>query len=204
MKYIFKIFVLLCIANAVSAQQIPLTSQYMLNDYLLNPAIAGTTEYMPISLSGRDQWTGLNGAPKTQFLSLHSKLGEKMGVGGYVYRDESGIINEQGVQLSYAYHLSLNDKSKLSFSVAGMLFMHDINQAAFDPEDRDDETLNNISINSMSPDINFGILYYTDKVKFGISAPQLIQTKMYNNTGNGVSLLARHYYLYNEHKITNV
>ena len=201
MKYILKIVVLVFIVSSVSAQQIPITSQYMLNDYLLNPAVAGSTEYMPISLSGRDQWTGLEGAPRTQFLSLHSKLGKKMGVGGYVFRDETGIISRQGVQLSYAYHLSLSDKSKLSFSVAGMLFFHDINRAAFDPEDRDDETLNNISVNGMSPDINFGILYYTDKMKVGISAPQLIQNKMYNSDGSVTSLLARHYYFFNEHKI---
>jgi type IX secretion system PorP/SprF family membrane protein len=205
MKNIVRIIVLVCIANTLSAQQIPLTSQYMFNNYLLNPAEAGATEYIPVSLSVRQQWAGLDGAPETQFFSMHSKLGEKMGVGGYVYRDETGPISEQGLQLSYAYHLSINDKSKISFSLAGLLFFHSINRASLKPEETGDETLSAMKINAMSPDINFGILYYTDKYKVGISSPQLLQNSIYSSNSNDTensSDLARHYYLFGEYSFS--
>lgn len=202
MKNILRIVLFVCIANGAAAQQIPLTSQYMFNNYLLNPAEAGTVDYMPITLSARAQWNGIEGAPKTQFFSAHSKLGKKMGVGGYVYRDETGPVSEQGVQLSYAYHLSLNDEAKISFSVAGMLFFHDINKAYLKPDEGDDATLNTLKVNAMSPDINFGILYYTDKYKVGLSSPQLLQNSIYSSNADGVDApkLIRHYYLFGEYE----
>ena len=90
MKNIIKIVVLFfCVTNAF-AQQVPLTSQYMFNNYLLNPAESGSVDYIKASISARAQWTGLEGSPKTQFFSMESKLGEKMGIGGYVYKDETG------------------------------------------------------------------------------------------------------------------
>ncbi len=200
-KNILGTLIVVCFVNIGFAQQIPLTSQYMFNNYLLNPAEAGTKDYISASLSARAQWTGLEGSPNTQFFSLQSKLGKKMGVGGYVYKDETGPISEQGVQLSYAYHLSVTDKSKLSFSLAGSFFFHDLNKAVLTPEESNDDAINAVKINSVSPDINFGILYYTDKYKVGISAPQLLQNKIYDNrNGEVTNNLSRHYYLFGEYK----
>ena len=173
----------------------------MFNNYLLNPAEAGTVDYTPLSLSARSQWNGLQDSPNTQFFSMHSKIAKKMAVGGYVYRDETGPINEQGIQLSYAYHLTVNEKSKVSFSVAGMLFSHNINRAALKLEDSNDDAVNSLTVNSVSPDINFGILYFTDKYRVGISSPQLLQRDIYSNKLNGeTNDLARHYYLFGEYK----
>tara|TARA_B100000809_G_C15111848_1_gene520908 strand:- start:365 stop:1273 length:909 start_codon:yes stop_codon:yes gene_type:complete len=201
MKNIVKIVVLFFFVTNAFAQQVPITSQYMFNNYLLNPAEAGSVDYIKASISARAQWTGLEGSPKTQFFSMESKLGEKMGIGGYVYKDETGPISEQGIQLSYAYHLKVSDAAKISFSLAGMLFSHDMNKALLQAEEYDDDALNSIKLTSMSPDINFGIMYYTDKYKVGISSPQLLQNKKYasySDTNNNV--LARHYYLHGEYK----
>jgi type IX secretion system PorP/SprF family membrane protein len=201
MKNILRIIVLVCCANFVTAQQVPLTSQYMFNNYLLNPAEAGSVDYISASLSARSQWTGVEEAPNTQFFSIQSKLGKKMGIGGYVYKDETGPINEQGLQLSYSYHLSVTDASKISFSLAGLLFSHDINRAVFRPEEQDDDAINNLKVSSVSPDINFGVLYYTDNYKIGISSPQLLQNKIYASTVDEENnKLARHYYLFGEYK----
>lgn len=202
MKNILKLIVFVFIAKAGFSQQIPLTSQYMFNDYLLNPAVAGSKDYLSASLSVRSQWTGLEGAPKTQFFSMHSKLGKKMGVGGFVFNDETGPVSERGIQLSYAYHLSLSDKSKLSFSVAGMMFFHDINRAYLRAEEANDNTLNTMLVKAVSPDINFGMMYYNEKLKIGLSSPQLLQNNIYGEkaSGNNANKLSRHYYLFGEYE----
>jgi len=200
MKNILSVILFIGIVNVVSAQQIPLTSQYMFNNYLLNPAEAGSVDYMPISISARAQWNGIEGAPKTQFFSAHSKVGEKVGVGGYAYRDETGPISSQGLQLSYAYHLTLNETAKISFSLAGQLFFHDLNRAYLRP-DEEDAALNRLKVNSISPDVNFGLLYYTDKYKVGLSSPQLLQNNLYSSTeGVDVPNLSRHFYLFGEYE----
>lgn len=59
------------------AQQLPHYTQYILNNYILNPALSGIENYMDIKISGRDQWVGLSGAPKTAYLTVHAPLGKK-------------------------------------------------------------------------------------------------------------------------------
>lgn len=58
----------------VLSQQKPQYSQYMINNYLLNPAIAGIENYVDIKSGYRNQWTGIDGAPSSFYLSVHTKL----------------------------------------------------------------------------------------------------------------------------------
>ena len=48
---------------ALHAQQRPQYTQYILNNYILNPALSGIENYTDVKISGRDQWVGLGGAP---------------------------------------------------------------------------------------------------------------------------------------------
>ena len=59
------------------AQQKPYFTQYILNNYILNPAISGIENYTDLKLSYRNQWTGIDGAPVTTYLSIHSPVGKK-------------------------------------------------------------------------------------------------------------------------------
>ena len=186
-------------ASGVYAQQLPFTSQYMFNDYLINPAVGGSLDYMPISLSVRSQWAGLEGAPKTQFLSAHSKIGKKIGVGGFVFSDESGPIKEQGIQLSYSYHLQVGDEGHLSLGLGGMLFSHSISVSKLKFDEPDDLALSNIKHKAVSPDLSFGALYYTENYKVGFSVPQLFQNNLYDNlSSENQNTLVRHYFIHGE------
>ncbi|HEY0356072.1 MAG TPA: type IX secretion system membrane protein PorP/SprF [Flavisolibacter sp.] len=60
-----------------SSQQRPHYTQYILNNFVLNPALSGIENYTDIKLSTRDQWVGLNGAPRTMYLTMHTPLGKK-------------------------------------------------------------------------------------------------------------------------------
>ena len=44
--------------TALKAQQLPVYTQYVFNEYIMNPAVAGTVDRTPIRLSYRDQWAG--------------------------------------------------------------------------------------------------------------------------------------------------
>lgn len=59
------------------AQQKPHYTQYILNNYILNPALSGIENYADLKMSARDQWVGLNGAPKTFYLTVHAPIGKK-------------------------------------------------------------------------------------------------------------------------------
>ena len=63
----------LLLTNAFG-QQLPVYSQYMMNMFLINPAIAGADGYTSVNLTAREQWLGLPDSPSTQALSFQTRL----------------------------------------------------------------------------------------------------------------------------------
>jgi type IX secretion system PorP/SprF family membrane protein len=57
-------------------QQRPHYTQYILNNYILNPALSGIENYADVKISTRDQWVGLKGAPKTTYFSIQAPIGK--------------------------------------------------------------------------------------------------------------------------------
>jgi type IX secretion system PorP/SprF family membrane protein len=75
-KIVISVITVLYFAQT-SAQQQPHYTQYVLNQYILNPALTGIENYTDIKLSHRHQWVGLDGAPVTTYLTVHTPLGKK-------------------------------------------------------------------------------------------------------------------------------
>jgi type IX secretion system PorP/SprF family membrane protein len=71
-------FILFLVASLfcyrLSAQQNPQYSQYMMNTYLINPAVVGIEDYTDIKVGYRNQWTNFEGAPTTYYLTAHFAL----------------------------------------------------------------------------------------------------------------------------------
>lgn len=59
------------------AQQQPHYTQYLLNQYIINPALTGIENYTDIRLSHRHQWVGIDDAPVTSYFTIHTSLGKK-------------------------------------------------------------------------------------------------------------------------------
>lgn len=59
------------------AQQKPVYTQYILNNYIINPAITGIENYTDIKISHRNQWVGIDGAPVTTYVSIQGPIGKK-------------------------------------------------------------------------------------------------------------------------------
>ena len=76
MKKIFVLIVITTAALFAKGQAKPAYTQYVLNNYILNPALAGIENYTDVKASLRNQWTGINGAPVTSYISVHGPLGK--------------------------------------------------------------------------------------------------------------------------------
>lgn len=74
MKKYFYLILLIAFSSSIVAQQRPQYTQYIFNNYLLNPALSGVENYADIKVGHRAQWTGIENAPKTSFLSAHWNL----------------------------------------------------------------------------------------------------------------------------------
>lgn len=70
-KIVLVAIMVLVVYKNVGAQQLPHYTQYILNNYILNPAVAGIENYTDVKLSHRHQWVGIDGAPVTTYATIH-------------------------------------------------------------------------------------------------------------------------------------
>jgi type IX secretion system PorP/SprF family membrane protein len=77
MKQIFFGVLALAFGTAASAQQKPHYTQYILNQYVINPALTGIENYTDVKLSHRHQWQGFADGPVTTYVTAHAPIGKK-------------------------------------------------------------------------------------------------------------------------------
>ena len=203
MKKIYLFIGLLLIIVSVKAQQLPLYSQYMMNKFLINPAITGNVDYIPLRLTARQQWVGIDHAPSTQAISAHTLLNnKKMGIGGNIFADRFGPETKIGLQANYSYILELNGiNSKLSFGLAFKVFQYKLDYTMMTAIDENDPTLNNTAETAFVPDADFGTYIQGERYYAGISVTQLIQLPI-EISGQNIedNTMIRHYFILGGYK----
>ena len=215
-------FIFLGLSFSSKAQQTPVISQYMMNKFLVNPALAGVKGFTNINFTARQQYSMFKNAPRTFVLSADTRLLEdswirrrprvekdaknasrnmNVGLGGYIFNDRNGIINRTGLQLSYAYHINFNNQYQLSFglSVCGYQFSLDASNALI--YSLDDPLLNNNKTTFFVPDANAGIYVSGKGLYAGLSATELFgsSVKLGQNKFENYKTL-RHFYLVGGYK----
>ncbi|MEO6037162.1 MAG: PorP/SprF family type IX secretion system membrane protein, partial [Saprospiraceae bacterium] len=123
MKYFFTPIIYGCFVVALTAQQAPQYSLFMLNPYAANPAYAGLENTLVVTGVYRQQWSGLKGAPLTQHINAHLPLYViRSGLGLKVENDAIGAHRVTQASASYDYQLELGRNALLSVGVgAGYL-----------------------------------------------------------------------------------
>src|ERR1700761_4427460 len=76
MKKLLHLFILIAIVNTALAQQKPQYTQYVFNNILINPAVTGIENYTDVKAGYRAQWTGLQGAPVTDYITVSAPIGQ--------------------------------------------------------------------------------------------------------------------------------
>ncbi len=180
-KYILILFICSFFTFNINgyAQALPINSQYMFNQYLINAAYGGTYLFTPIVINHRNQWVGFgDSAPQTSSISMHSSFGERSGVGVYMISDETFPISRTQTQLSYSYHSVLKNKLVLSMALSGTW---NVDQFSYQEGITYSEMQNGITdiVNTENEtesvaDINFGIMLFNDNFDIGLSIRNLM------------------------------
>ena len=77
MKKLLLCMLIISVVLQGAAQQKPHYTQYILNQYIINPAITGIENYVDVKASHRHQWVGLQDAPITTYITIHGPMGKK-------------------------------------------------------------------------------------------------------------------------------
>lgn len=178
------------------AQQDAQYTQYMYNTISINPAYAGSRGVASITGLHRSQWVGLEGAPVTQTLNIHSPIGlyKNMGLGLSIVNDQIGPTQETYFDIDFSYTINTSETAKLSFGLkaGGHLLNVDFNELN---QKYSDDPLTQANIdNRFSPNIGAGIYFHTDKFYVGLSAPNLLETKHFDESSLSEVQEDIHYY----------
>lgn len=184
MKNILIVLGLVLLVNSGFAQQEAQFTQYMYNTIVVNPAYAGNKEGMSIFLLSRSQWVGLDGAPITSNLSIHSPINNSLGIGVSIYNDKIGPADESNIAVDFSYTISVSENYDLAFGLkaSGNLLNIDFNQ--LNKYDENDYSFDTNIVNKFSPNVGVGFYLYSDKTYFGISAPHLMETTHFDEYAN--------------------
>ncbi len=77
MKQGFLIVLFVILKSSTMAQQKPHYTQYILNQYIINPALTGIENYTDIKLSHRHQWKDIDGSPVTTYFTIQGPIEKK-------------------------------------------------------------------------------------------------------------------------------
>ena len=171
--------------KAYAQQNIQFT-QYMFNSLSVNPAYAGYKEEWFAQMALRNQWVGIEGAPKTGQVSIDGIVnpGSKtLGVGLQVTSDKLAAQTSNSVYANLAYRLRLNaeDTQRLSFGIGFGLTQYGLDGTMLQPIDNSDNALPLGKIGSFIPDVRIGTYYYNPKWYIGISMMDLLSGDKSNN-----------------------
>lgn len=176
-KLLIVLILALPLAKASNGQQIVMNSMYMFNDFAINPAVAGTKNFSPITIGFRRQWLGIREAPVAQHVSYHGHVGANVGAGGYLYNDVAGATRRTGIMGAMSMQFATTYNTRISFGIAGSFSQYVLDREKLFTEEPNDPTVENYGTNMLVPDIAAGLHWYGNKHHIGISAYNLIQAK---------------------------
>lgn len=181
------------------SQQIQHYSQYFLNDYAMNSAVAGLEPYYQARINNRYQWIGIVDAPRTFVLSLYGPDRKReLGYGGYVFSDVTGPTSRTGLYGSYSYIMTIKGTKKLSLSLSAGLLQYKIDGSKIVLHDEGDPSLGDGIYSTYLPDANFSVYFKDIKYFAGLSAYQLMNNsfKFKELDQLGINRVRTHFFLF--------
>jgi type IX secretion system PorP/SprF family membrane protein len=172
------------------AQQDPIYSQYMMNGTLINPAYPSMDESAALTLVGRNQWVGVDGAPKTASFTFYTPFKTtNTSVGFSAMNEKITVLSRTGLNFHISQRVNLNENLRLALGLkVGMSQFRENNSqlTTTDPIFADNASY-------FKSEVGFGFMLFTDRFFVGLSSP----TFQSFDVGNKINKIVynTHYYL---------
>lgn len=174
MKKLISLSVLIFLPMMLMGQLTPVTNHYVLNPLRINPSYAGSRGGLSVAAFYRQQWVGLNGAPRTMSLELDAPvLSDKLGLGLFVVNDKIGVTRQTEVMTSYAFRISVGNGTLAMGLGAGLVATNTAWSDLIVLDPGDDYFLIDSKV-FVVPDFSFGTYYSGKNYFLSFSIPRLL------------------------------
>ncbi len=174
MKKLISLSVLIFLPMMLMGQLTPVTNHYVLNPLRINPSYAGSRGGLSVAAFYRQQWVGLNGAPRTMSLELDAPvLSDKLGLGLFVVNDKIGVTKQTEVMTSYAFRISVGSGTLALGLGAGLVATNTAWSELIVLDPGDDYFLIDSKV-FVVPDFSFGTYYSGKNYFLSFSIPRLL------------------------------
>lgn len=202
MRNILMTIVLSISFTGFGQQQFTFTD-YLLNEYYYNPAIAGSKDYHQIDFSYRNQWLGFEGSPVSVQGSYYGSIKnlQKHGYGFTLISDKTGLTRNTAAYANYAHHFKLNEKIKLGIGVRPGFMQYSIDLYNAKLADQGDEVLTGNIFTANALDLNGGIHLYGKNWFYTAAAYHMLGESISFTDYNGS--LSKHFAMFAGYKFEN-
>ncbi|MFD0763318.1 PorP/SprF family type IX secretion system membrane protein [Mucilaginibacter lutimaris] len=182
---------LLCGSRLMAQQQIYSYAQYADNLTPINAAYSMLDKAGSISVMGRRQFIGIDGAPTSLLLSGTLPIQSITGAAGiYVLNDQVAVEKQLEVNAFFAKSIQLTGNDFLAVSINAGIRNYVANYStldSFDPQFKDD-------VRETSPNLGFGVMFYSDRYYLGLSLPELTIRSLGTASVQQANYLKNHFY----------
>ena len=167
----------------LSAQIQPISTHYMYNPQVTNPAFYGSKDGINFGANYRHQWAKLNGQPRTVNLFADANLPQAHGgIGFNVSNEMLGAFTISAFNMGYAYIQDINKKLKIAIGInAGATFSKLDGTKLITPQgtssNLNDNALSNQIQKSIRPDLSVGVSFIHKYIEAGLVYTNLINSK---------------------------
>jgi type IX secretion system PorP/SprF family membrane protein len=158
----------------------PHYSMFMYNKLIYNPGYAGSRNLTSVNALYRNQWVGIDGAPRNFSVSIDGPVGSYMkpfrhvALGLSVSNESAGVLNNTNIMAYYAYRIQVK-KTVLSFGLQAGASMLSAKYSDLNPFQAGDAALTKDLKNEMLPNFGAGVYWRGDKFYVGASVPSLLE-----------------------------
>ncbi|MBK9014119.1 MAG: type IX secretion system membrane protein PorP/SprF [Saprospiraceae bacterium] len=182
MRKLIHLLMLSFLAGGVAAQSDVQYTHFTFNKLAYNPGYTGAKGSFDALALYRNQWSGIDGAPRTIHVNAHTPFaGKRNGLGIALTSDEIGKVSTNSVDLSYAYRIKLGESSTLSLGVSGRLEQLRFKWSEATPLDPDDPEIPQGDETAFATNFGTGAYFLGKKYYFGLSVPRLLKNGLYLN-----------------------
>jgi type IX secretion system PorP/SprF family membrane protein len=139
-----------------------------------NPSSIARTDYMYLFSNIREQWIGVDGAPKVFNVQASQYIHQMRSAFGFsLVGEKVGLTYAYNPMVTYAYRISNSNKWSFSMGLSAGVFARTVNGSLFEAETILDPAISYGTHKTMRPDLNVGFEWQSAHLILSMSSTHL-------------------------------